>query len=71
MNSEQVSLESVADAGGQLCGRDIGRERVPPISHCLQPNVRSSTPCHSRAPGERWHRARARTGGVMLRFLYR
>ena len=35
MNSEQVSLESVAEASERLCSRDIGRELVPPISHCM------------------------------------
>ena len=33
MNSEQVSLESFAEAVEQLCGPDIGRELVPPL-HC-------------------------------------
>ena len=31
MNSEQGTLESLAEAGERLCGPDIGRELVPPL----------------------------------------
>ena len=30
VNSEQVSLESLEEAGERLCSPDIGRELVPP-----------------------------------------
>ena len=30
VNSEQVSLESLAEAGERLCSPDIGRELIPP-----------------------------------------
>jgi len=31
VNSEQVSLESLAEAGERLCRPDISRELVPPL----------------------------------------
>ena len=35
MNSEQVGLEYLAEAGERLCGPDIGRELVPPLDSRL------------------------------------